>query len=64
MAVSFDEIIAQVANKEGKKLQEHVGNIRETVSILSDMMFEDPNVFITLYKNGERRAKGHVEEKS
>lgn len=57
MALSFDEIVAQVANTEGKGLQEHVGNIRETMSILSDMMFEDPNVFITLYKNGERRAE-------
>jgi hypothetical protein len=53
--ITFNEIVADVANKEGKTLQEHVGNVRETVSIISDMMYEDPNVFIVLYKNGERR---------
>lgn len=61
MAISFDEIVAQVANTEGKKLQEHVGNVRETMSILSDMMYEDVNVFITLFKNGERRFEEGTE---
>lgn len=62
MALTFNEIVSQVANTEGKKLQEHVGNVRETMSILSDMMYEDVNVFITLFKNGERRATGIEEE--
>jgi len=53
--ITFNEIVTEVANKEGKTLQEHVGNVRETMSIISDMMHEDTNVFIVLYKNGERR---------
>ena len=53
--ITFNEIVTEVANKEGKTLQEHVGNVRETMSIISDMMYEDTNVFIVLYKNGERR---------
>ena len=54
--MDFNELVAKVANTEGKKLQEHIGNVRETLSIISDLIFADIDVFTTLYKNGKRRA--------
>jgi hypothetical protein len=53
------EIATKVAKLEGKKTQARIGEIREILSILSDIMWEDEYhvVFDTIYKNGKRRAK-------
>ena len=53
--MTFNELVADVANLEGKKLQEHVGNIRESLSILSDLIYANPNVLLVLLENGKRR---------
>lgn len=56
---TMKEIATKVAKLEGKKTQARIGEIREILSILSDIMWEDEYhiVFDTLYKNGKRRAK-------
>ena len=55
--MTFNELVANVANIEGKKLEEHVGNIRESLSILSDLIYNDPDVLLVLLENGKRRRE-------
>jgi hypothetical protein len=58
--MTIKDIVKEIASKEGKLKEVSVGNIREIVGIMSDMIFEDwgPNgVYINLYKNGRQRAK-------
>lgn len=54
------EIATKIAKLEGKKTQARIGEVREILSILSDIMWQDEChvVFDTIYKNGKRRAKG------
>lgn len=64
--VSVGAIVSEIAKGEGKIVQVSVGNIREVVAIISDMVYEDAGkslngghrgVFAALLRNGERRAK-------
>jgi hypothetical protein len=54
---SMKEIATAVAKIEGKKTQARIGEVREILSILSDMLFDSPMVHRTLFYNGKRRAK-------
>ena len=59
------QIASQIANLEGKKSQARIGDIREILSILSDIIYQSAtplkipssSVCIALYLNGEKRAK-------
>ena len=53
--MTFAALASKVANLEGKKSQVHVGDIREILSILSDMLYSDPDVLLVLLNNGKRR---------
>lgn len=68
--MSLNKLASAVAKREGKKSQARIGDIREILSILSDMMFEQferhgwkidmdlPHAIDSqLYRNGQRRAK-------
>lgn len=56
------ELTSYIAKKEGKKSQVKIGDIREVLSILSDLLFKEystspfhPYVANILVKNGKRR---------
>jgi hypothetical protein len=60
--MKISEIVSLIAKAEGKKSQVKVGNIREIVGILSDLLVKslgegDYTVLQNLLKNGEKRAK-------
>ena len=54
---STKELQKELAKRQGGKSKEHMGDIRELVSLLSDIMFEDSTVGALLINNGARRAK-------
>jgi hypothetical protein len=51
------EIIKAIAQREGGKRPTHIGNIREIVGIIADLMVEHPSSTATLIKYGESRRK-------
>ena len=46
-----------IALKEGKKVQVSIGNIREIISILSDLFISNPETVKIIVNNGKRRAR-------
>ena len=55
--MKIKEIVTTIADLEGKKDNDSIGNIREIVAIISDMIFANPEILKSLLKNGKRRAK-------
>lgn len=55
--MGIKEIVSKVAQSEKLRVQVAVGNIREIVGILSDMIYLSSNVGFVLYENGRRRSK-------
>lgn len=53
----YNRIVRDISKREGKKKSVSVGNVREIVGILSDMLNENVEVGVTLFKLGEERAK-------
>lgn len=63
--MTISDLVKTISNEEGKVSEVSVGNIREIVGIISDILAEDikeesewnTSVLKTLVKNGQRRAK-------
>lgn len=55
--MKLKELTKAVAEAEGLKEEVSVGNVREIIAILSDLVFTDSSVITTLIENGARRAK-------
>lgn len=55
--MTLKELYSKIARREAKKSQVKIGDIREIIAILSDLMMEHPDIHALLRKNGERRAK-------
>lgn len=62
--MTLKELTVYLSEKEGKSKEVSVGNIREILGIISDLMFSEVttgelkgSTFENLYKNGKRRAK-------
>ena len=49
-------LASKVASLEGRKVQVSVGNVREILGILSDLLFSDTEVMSVLLANGKRRS--------
>lgn len=56
--MSMRKLASKIAKTEGKKSQVKIGDVREIVGIISDLIYKDcrGHVFQELYKNGHRRA--------
>lgn len=54
---TIKEIVAHIAKLEGKKSEVSIGNLREVVGIISDLISRDPDALLALVNNGKRRAK-------
>jgi hypothetical protein len=55
--MTIKKLASLIAKKEGKKKQARIGDIREILSILSDLCVKDSGVVIALINNGYRRSK-------
>ncbi len=56
--MTLKSLASEIAKREGKKSQAHIGDVREILGILSDIVFKDgPYLDKLLYMNGMRRAK-------
>lgn len=62
--VNIAKIVGELVRAEGKKVEVSVGNIREVVALLSDMIYKDEHagtkhrgVIMALYGNGKRRSR-------
>lgn len=59
--MTLKELVSAIAKEEGKKHQASVGDVREIVGIISDLLWkfgnDDFSLLKTILKNGERRAK-------
>lgn len=63
--MTINSLVKELAKREGKKSQARIGEIRELISILSDMVYEslekdgfgEPvQVFKCIFENGKKRA--------
>lgn len=52
----INDVASAVAKREGKKSETKMGDVKEVLAIISDLIFADPNVAILLYQNGKKRA--------
>lgn len=60
--MTIKEIVAEIAQREGKKREVSVGDIREIVGVISDLLYLDESVgsgdyLDILIRNGKRRSK-------
>jgi len=62
--MKMKDLVSKVASIEGKKNQATVGDIREILGILSDIIFINPEAYDVLYSNGKRRAKKNMTKTS
>lgn len=56
-ALNVTMIASMIARREGKTSEALVGDVREILGILSEMMASDPDVAKVLEANGRRRLK-------
>lgn len=55
--MKMKDLVSKVALTEGKKNQASVGDVREILGIVSDIIFAEPESYDVLYTNGKKRAK-------
>jgi ferredoxin-thioredoxin reductase catalytic subunit len=63
--MKIKELVAYIAKKEAGKSNVKVGDIREIVGLVSDLMYQNHEenqyeICTCLYKNGKRRAKSRT----
>jgi hypothetical protein len=54
---SIRELVSEIAKREGKRSQAKIGEVREIVGCMSDLLYEMPGVYQLLAVNGVKRAK-------
>lgn len=57
--MKINDIAKEIAKREGKKSQARIGDIREIISILTDMIYDDRSgeILILLLNLSVRRGK-------
>ncbi len=55
--MTLKELTRLIALAEGKKSQVKIGDIREILRIIADLMVEDPEVMVTLVRYANKRAR-------
>ena len=57
--MTMKELASKIARIEGRKTQARIGEIREILAVISDIIYseERADVYDLLCKNGARRAK-------
>lgn len=56
--MKLKDLVSKVAKLEGKKHQASIGDVREIIGIISDLVWSNPqDVVVLLAKNGSNRAK-------
>ncbi len=55
--MTIRELATEIAKREGKKSQVSVGNVREILGHISDLVVSDPSSLNAIMANGYRRAK-------
>jgi hypothetical protein len=64
--MKISDLVKHIAKHEGKKSQVKIGDIREIVGIISDLVYEtytqDLAMFFVLYQNGKRRARSKIKK--
>ena len=60
MKLTIKDIVRHLAKEEKGLSEVKIGDIREIVAILSDMVYLNPVVISVLLKNGEKRFKRYT----
>lgn len=55
--MNIRQLASIIAKKEGHKSQARIGDIREILSILSDLSYNSPDPIQVIIQNGINRAK-------
>ena len=55
--MNIKQIVSRIAKAEGRKHQASVGDVREIISLLCDLIGDDPAVTFALLDNAQRRKK-------
>lgn len=64
--MKISELVSHIAKKEAGKSNVKIGDIREIVGIISDLIFKDQQIgnnettYLTLHKSGKRRSKKKI----
>lgn len=62
--MQIGQLASQIAKREGHKSQARIGDIREILSILSDMSYQSPEPIQAIVKLGISRAKRKKKSKT
>lgn len=58
--MTINKLASKIAKIEGKKSEVSIGNIREILGIISDILYmdalENSDIYMCLYQNGKKRA--------
>ena len=54
---NLKDVFSEVARREGKKTEARIGEVREIVGIIADILHEYPQVYQMLVIAGYKRAK-------
>jgi hypothetical protein len=55
--MNLQGIVKFLCEREGKLSEVSVGNMREIVSLMSDLVYGSDGITAVLYANGKRRSK-------
>ena len=55
--IKMGDIAIFVSKLEAKKSQVTIGNIKEILAIISDLMYDDPEIIRVFLNNAKRRQK-------
>ena len=55
--MKINKLCSLIAKREGKKHQATIGDVREIVGIVSDVIWTSTDTLAELLANGKRRAK-------
>lgn len=62
--MTFNDLVNEIAKKEGKKSPTEIGNIREIVRIMSEIIVKKPEALAVLLNNGlKKKAKKKATKK-
>lgn len=56
--MTINKLISQITNREGKKSEVKVGDVREVISILAEIINEDTSALAAIIAYAEKKKKG------
>lgn len=62
--MNLNELAKSVAKREGGKYELNIAQIKEVIRCVSIELYNDPDMFHLLYRNGKKWVRGYKEKTS